>query len=235
MVLPDTHRCIGLPLSTSFESFFKIHSDCSRTFFEWLQASCETLVVGQTKKYVQQGCSEWVEKLYYKKLEVVNLDNPNPALQPPILSNWRPTVVTAFSRNHLKHGLLLLRSVGKAASDPIVTKKYKVCLVVWTMEEFNKAESKYVDCVIRELQELGMEAEVRRFPFENYPTWMRLNASLIQFHEGGKGQQADLVIIYPQPRELFQFPVVPEMKTGTLSIGLVLSWQFLSAFDNPNS
>ena len=152
-----------------------------------VQVNCETLVVGQTKKYVQQACGEWTDRISYKKLEIVDLDALDPAYQPPLLPAWRPTVVTAFSRNHFKYGLLLLRSLGNAASNPTVSKKYSVSMVVWTMDEFNEVEKKYLDCVIQELKEVGVEAEVRRFPFENYPTWMRLNASLIANHDGGKG------------------------------------------------
>lgn len=152
-----------------------------------VQVNCETLVVGQTKKYVQQACEEWTARISYKKLEIVDLDTPDPSYQPPLLPAWRPTVVTAFSRNHFKHGLLLLRSLGNTASNPTVSKKYSVSMVVWTMDEFNEVEKKYLDCVIQEVKEVGVEAEVRRFPFEKYPTWMRLNASLISNQDGGKG------------------------------------------------
>jgi hypothetical protein len=114
-------------------------------FFGVFQEKCKTLVVGETKKYVEQACAKWTDRFQYKDLKIVDLDEPDdpaPQVTLPSMATWRPTIVTGFSRNHLHVGLLLLRSVGKAASNPIVYKLYNGSLVVWVMEEFNSSETK---------------------------------------------------------------------------------------------
>jgi len=154
-----------------------------------LQASCETLIVGETKKYVEQACAIWTDKLQYKNLKIVNLDEMDPASQPPTLMTWRPTIVTGFSRNHLRVGLLLLRSVGRAAANPIVSKHYNVSLVVWVMEEFTSSETEHLNCTIKELKDVyHINVELRKADFAKYPTWMRINPSLFNIQEGGRGE-----------------------------------------------
>ncbi|KAH9538094.1 hypothetical protein CY35_16G087200 [Sphagnum magellanicum] len=155
------------------------------------QASCETLIVGETKKYVEQACAIWTDKLQYKNLKIVNLDEMDPASQPPTLMTWRPTIVTGFSRNHLRVGLLLLRSVGRAAANPIVSKHYNVSLVVWVMEEFTSSETEHLNCTIKELKDVyHINVELRKADFAKYPTWMRINPSLFNIQEGGRGEYA---------------------------------------------
>lgn len=151
---------------------------------------CKTLVVGHSTKYVEQACSAWTRKIYYKEREVVYLDTPDSAQQAVTLAEWRPTIVTAFSSNHFKYGLLLLRSIGKQASSFRVRKSYNVSVVAWTMDEFTPKQEQYLNCVIQELDALGVKAEARKFPFEEYPVWMRLDKDLIAVHDGGKGEYA---------------------------------------------
>ena len=154
--------------------------------------NCKTLVVGHSSKYVEQACPAWTKEIYYKEREVVYLDTPDLTQKPIILPKWRPTVVTAFSSNHFKYGLLLLRSVGKQASSFRVKQTYNISVVAWTMDEFSPAQEKALSCVIEELEAMGVQAEARRFPFNDYPVWMRLNKDLIAIHDGGKGANSHL-------------------------------------------
>lgn len=55
------------------------------------------------------------------------------------------------------------------------------------MDEFTPRQEQYLNCVIQELDALGVKAEARKFPFEEYPVWMRLDKDLIAVHDGGKG------------------------------------------------
>jgi hypothetical protein len=154
------------------------------------QARCKTLVVGETKKYVQQACANWTDGFQYENLKIVDLDKPDPLASPqlPPMAAWRPTIVTGFSRNHLRVGLLLMRSVGKSASNPIVSKHYNVSLVVWVMEEFNSSETNYFDCQVRELKEVyHIDVEVRKPDFTKYPVWMHINPNLFDVDQGGRG------------------------------------------------
>ncbi|KAH9558679.1 hypothetical protein CY35_06G020000 [Sphagnum magellanicum] len=157
------------------------------------QARCKTLVVGETKKYVQQACANWTDGFQYENLKIVDLDKPDPLASPqlPPMAAWRPTIVTGFSRNHLRVGLLLMRSVGKSASNPIVSKHYNVSLVVWVMEEFNSSETNYFDCQVWELKEVyHIDVEVRKPDFTKYPVWMRINPNLFDVDQGGRGEYA---------------------------------------------
>ncbi len=160
-------------------------------FLDVFQAKCKTLVVGETKKYIEQACAKWTDRFQYKDLKIVNLDKPDdpaPQVSLPSMATWRPTIVTGFSRNHLHVGLLLLRSVGKAASNPILSKLYNVSLVVWVMEEFNSSETKNFDCTVWELKEVyHIDVEVRKPNFTKYPDWMRINPSHFHIDEGGRG------------------------------------------------
>jgi hypothetical protein len=155
------------------------------------QARCKTLVVGETKKYVEQARAKWTDWFQYEDLKIVDLDKPDdpaPQVVLPTMVTWRPTIVTGFSRNHLRVGLLLLRSVGKAASNPIVTKHYNVSLVVWVMEEFNSSETKSFDCTVQELMDVyHINVEVRKPNLTKYPVWMRINPSHFNINEGGRG------------------------------------------------
>lgn len=148
---------------------------------------CRTLVVAHSTKYVEQACPAWTREIYYKEREVVYLDTPDLTQKPVDLPEWRPTIVTAFSSNHFKYGLLLLRSIGRQASSFRVRERYNVSVVAWTMDEFTLKQKKYLNCVILELAALGVKAEARKFPFEEYPVWMRLDKDLIAIHDGGKG------------------------------------------------
>ncbi|KAG0588641.1 hypothetical protein KC19_2G258500 [Ceratodon purpureus] len=154
------------------------------------RVNCKTLVVGHSTKYVEQACPAWTREIYYKEREVVYIDTPDSTQEPITLPEWRPTIVTAFSSNHFKYGLLLLRSIGKQASSFRVKQSYNVSVVAWTMDEFSPKQKKYLSCVIKELEGLGVKAEARKFPFEKYPVWMRLNKDLIAIHDGGKGEYA---------------------------------------------
>jgi hypothetical protein len=120
----------------------------------------------------------------------VDLDKSDPLASPqlPPMAEWRPTIVTGFSRNHLRVGLLLMRSVGKSALNPIVSKHYNVSLVVWVMEEFNSSETNYFDCQVRELKEVyHIDVEVRKPDFTKYPVWMHINPNLFDVDQGGRG------------------------------------------------
>jgi len=84
-------------------------------------------------------------------LKIVDLDEPNdpaPQIIMPSMATWRPTIVIGFSRNYLHVGLFLLKSVGKATSNPIMSKVYNVSLVVWVMEVFNISKTKNFDCTV---------------------------------------------------------------------------------------
>lgn len=151
----------------------------------WLQVKCKKLVVGHSTRYVEQACPAWTYDMFYEELLVVDLDTPDPRQQPPVLAEWRPTIVTAFSSNHFKYGLLLLRSIHKAA--PSIRANYNVSVVAWTMDELSREQENYLNCVLLELAVSGIHAETRKFPFLDYPSWMRLNKSLIAIHDGGKG------------------------------------------------
>ncbi len=174
----DLHLC-GIILSWIF------------VFLGVFQAWCKTLVVGETKKYVQQACAKWTDWFQYEDLKIVDLDEPGdpaPQVVLPTMATWRPTIVTGFSRNHLRVGLLLLRSVGKAASNPIVSKHYNVSFVVWVMEEFNSSETKSFDCTVQELRDVyHINVEVRKPNLTKYPVWMRINPSRFNINEGGRG------------------------------------------------
>jgi hypothetical protein len=81
-----------------------------------------------------------------------------------------------------------MRSVGKSASNPIVSKHYNVSLVVWVMEEFNSSETNYFDCQVRELKEVyHIDVEVRKPDFTKYPVWMHINPNLFDVDQGGRG------------------------------------------------
>jgi hypothetical protein len=78
--------------------------------------------------------------------------------------------------------------VGKAASNPIVSKHYNVSLVVWVMEEFNSSETKSFDCTVHELRDVyHINVEVRKPDLTKYPVWMRINPSRFNINEGGRG------------------------------------------------
>lgn len=125
----------------------------------------------------------------------MDLDTEDPAREPPSLSEseWQPTIVTAFSSNHLEVGLLFLRSVGRAA---VGQSAYNISIVVWTMNEFPPSAKTAFACVIEELQSLyKVRTEVRAFPFEAWPSWMRINQK--RGYNGGRGKS--FVTIWPSP------------------------------------
>jgi hypothetical protein len=85
-------------------------------FLGVFQEKCKTLVIGETKKYIEYACVKWIDKFQYKDLKIMDLDKPNdlaPQVILPSMTTWRPTIVIGFSKNHLHVGLLLLKSVGK--------------------------------------------------------------------------------------------------------------------------
>lgn len=115
----------------------------------------------------------------------MDLDVEDPERQPPLLpeSQWRPTVVTTFSSNHVEVGLLLLRSLGRIAAQQ---NKYNISVVVWTMNDFPSVARRTLACVVPELQTLyKVPTEVREFDFSAWPSWMRINQK--RAYNGGRG------------------------------------------------
>lgn len=111
-------------------------------------------------------------------MEIVNLDVEDPARNPPILpeSQWRPTIVTAFSSNKAEVGLLMLRSLGKVAAEQT---EFNVSVVVYTLNRFPAIARRVLLCVINELQTVyKVPAEIRQFDFDAWPSWMHLNQTL---------------------------------------------------------
>lgn len=145
-------------------------------------------MVGETGRYTRQPSQEEVEglKVLWKTRKAVDLDTKDPAREPPSLSEseWQPTIVTAFSSNHLEVGLLFLRSVGRAA---VGQSAYNISIVVWTMNEFPPSAKTAFACVVEELQSLyKVRTEVRAFEFEAWPSWMRINQK--RGYNGGRGK-----------------------------------------------
>ncbi|KAG0600979.1 hypothetical protein M758_11G075400 [Ceratodon purpureus] len=141
---------------------------------------CKHLVLGGTKKHGPQPSADELRRynFVWNSMEIVDLDRDDPARQPPslIMSEWRPTIVTGFSSNHVEVGLLLLRSLGKMALNQT---EYSVSVVVWTMNEFPPMARKALACVAQELETLyNVPTEVRRFDFDAWPDWMRVNQKL---------------------------------------------------------
>lgn len=137
-------------------------------------------MLGGTKKHGPQPSADELRRynFVWNSMEIVDLDRDDPARQPPslIMSEWRPTIVTGFSSNHVEVGLLLLRSLGKMALNQT---EYSVSVVVWTMNEFPPMARKALACVAQELETLyNVPTEVRRFDFDAWPDWMRVNQKL---------------------------------------------------------
>jgi hypothetical protein len=122
-------------------------------------------VVGETKQYAPQPSPDELQafNVHYEGLKVVDLDTEDPARTLPSFpeSAWRPTIVTAFSNNHVEMGLLLLRSLGRVAE---LQSELNVSVVVWTMKEFPAVAAAALNCVVEELRVLhGVPTEVREF------------------------------------------------------------------------
>nr|PNR34819.1 hypothetical protein PHYPA_022717 [Physcomitrium patens] len=148
---------------------------------------CKLLIVGETKRYTQHPSLSLLRKsnLLWDSEEIVDLDVEDPERQPPLLpeSQWRPTVVTTFSSNHVEVGLLLLRSLGRIAAQQ---NKYNISVVVWTMNDFPSVARRTLACVVPELQTLyKVPTEVREFDFSAWPSWMRINQK--RAYNGGRG------------------------------------------------
>lgn len=149
---------------------------------------CKHLVVGETKQYAAQPSLGELRKLNleWRTAETVGLDSEDAARVAPSLpeSEWRPTIVTAFSSNHAEVGLLLLRSLGRVAAQQ---SEFNVSVVVWTMNDLLAVASSALSCVVEELQALyNVPTEVRPFDFHAWPQWMRINQKL--GYNGGRGQ-----------------------------------------------
>lgn len=151
---------------------------------------CKHLVVGETKQYAPQPSPDELQtfNVHYESLKVVDMDTEDPARALPSFpeSAWRPTIVTAFSSNHVEVGLLLLRSLGRVAE---LQSEFNVSVVVWTMKEFPAVAAAALNCVVEELRTLhGVPTEVREFDFDAWPPWMRINQKL--GYNGGRGEYA---------------------------------------------
>lgn len=137
------------------------------------------MVVGNTSQHLPQLAmfeNQTSGSFTWRQMHVVQLDNIPPQSQAPALQHVRPTVVTGFSANHLSAGLLLLRSIAKAASDARETKpEFALSVVVWEMDEFRGRDKDDLECVVREMKETSaVDVEVRRFKFWAFPGWMRI-------------------------------------------------------------
>ena len=148
---------------------------------------CEHLVVGATEKYTSQLSPSELQKYGFQwdTTKSVDLDAEDPVRKPLSLpeSEWRPTIVTGFSSNHVEVGLLLLRSLGKVAAQQ---REFNVSVVVWTMDYFPTIALKSLACVVGELQSVyKVQTEVREFDFNAWPPWMRINQK--KGYKGGRG------------------------------------------------
>ncbi|XP_024403622.1 uncharacterized protein [Physcomitrium patens] len=156
---------------------------------------CKHLVVGETKRYSPQPSWDDFRRygFLWNTVEIVNLDVEDPARNPPILpeSQWRPTIVTAFSSNKAEVGLLMLRSLGKVAAEQT---EFNVSVVVYTLNRFPAIARRVLLCVINELQTVyKVPAEIRQFDFDAWPSWMHLNQTLSP--NAGSGEYAWKAII----------------------------------------
>ncbi|BFI36801.1 hypothetical protein MARPO_0166s0002 [Marchantia polymorpha] len=160
--------------------------------FEELEAGtrCGLLVLGRSQRFVPQMSPLFSRAVEWKKRRSVDLDCPNPQHEPPAIpeKDWQPTVVTGFSSNHMAVGLLMLRSLGRAAKEG-TSGLFNVSVVVYAMEVFLPEHQKLLDCVLDELNhEYNVRAEMRLFDFSAHPKWMRINQDLGYF--GGTGEYA---------------------------------------------
>lgn len=96
------------------------------------------MVVGKTSRYLQNA-TESSGRFHSQQLHIVDLDATD---SPPKPTNIRPTLVTGFSANHLSSGLLLLRSIAKAAAT-------NLSVVVWAMEEFRGQDREHFHCIMK--------------------------------------------------------------------------------------
>lgn len=149
---------------------------------------CKRLVVGATESFTPQPSSIHIQKhgFQWERMETVDLDAEDPAREPPSLpeSEWRPTIVTAFSSNHVEVGLLLLRSLGRVAAQQ---REFNVSVVVWTMNQFPARALQALSCVVKELQTVyNVQAEVRAFDFTAWPAWMHIDQK--KGYKGGRGR-----------------------------------------------
>lgn len=173
-------------LDTAFQNHL---CRCHHFYTSLWYVQCKHLVVGRTKTYTPQPSVDAKGNIttFWNTKEIVDLDARDPAREAPRLpeSEWKPTVVTAFSTNHLDVGLLLLRSLGKAASGQST---YNISVVVWTMDEFPPLARRALDCVVEEIKTVyKVPVEVRQFDFGAWPSWMRINQK--RGYKGGRGKE----------------------------------------------
>lgn len=161
----------------------------------WLKVRCEHLVVGNSSRNLPQLPtfeSQTAGSFTWQQMHVVEFDAPVRHSRAPALFRVRPTVVTGFSANHLSAGMLLLRSIAKAAADASGTRPgFEVSVVVWAMDEFGGKDKEDLECVVREMKATsGVEVEVRRFKFWAFPEWMRIKQrhETGSFNENGTGE-----------------------------------------------
>lgn len=145
-------------------------------------------MVGATQIYTPQPSPSELRTYAFQwdTIQSVDLDTEDPARKPPSLpeSEWRPTIVTAFSSNHAEVGLLLLRSLGRVAAQQ---SEFNVSVVVWTMNHFPSIALKALACVVGELQTVyKVQTKVRPFDFNAWPPWMRINQK--KGYNGGRGE-----------------------------------------------
>jgi len=110
------------------------------------------MVVGKTSQYLPQLSTfenQTTGRLVFRQMHVVNFDALADA-QMPVVAGVRPTVVTGFSANHLSAGLLLLRSISRAAfTAKERNASFSVSVVVWAMEEFRGKDRDDLRCVVK--------------------------------------------------------------------------------------
>ena len=159
------------------------------------------MVMGNTSQYLPQLVTfenQTSGNFTWQQRHVVELDTVAPHTQRPALKEVRPTIVTGFSANHLTIGLLLLRSIAKAALDVRETKpEFAVSVVVWEMDEFRGKDRDDMQCVVREIKEKsGVDVEVRRFKFWVFPEWMRIKQKQEtgSFDSFGTGRMVFLIL-----------------------------------------
>ncbi|KAG0620990.1 hypothetical protein M758_4G260000 [Ceratodon purpureus] len=126
---------------------------------------CNHMVMGNTSQYLPQLVTfenQTSGNFTWQQRHVVELDTIAPHTKRPALKEVRPTIVTGFSANHLTIGLLLLRSIAKAALDVRETKpEFAISVVVWEMDEFRGKDRDDMQCVVREIKEKsGVDVEV---------------------------------------------------------------------------
>ncbi|XP_024390547.1 uncharacterized protein [Physcomitrium patens] len=161
---------------------------------------CKDMVIGNTSQHHPQltpSGNLHVGSFKWRKMHVVDFDAAALGSHAPAVASIRPTIVTAFSANHLSVGMLLLRSIGKAAFSAWKRNpSFNVSVVVWTMEEFKGKDRDDFRCVLSELEnKWKLDVEVRRFKFWMYPKWMRINQAHDGMNQFGTGEYAWKVVM----------------------------------------